>query len=288
MAGSRTRRAGGVAALAVSAAVSFALVDLPAGASPQSLAWLTSQAQPAAAKLQADQAAVSAATGAHGHWVARLSACQQLVRDAQSAKKGAPAPTQGLRSAWKALVVADLEYSQACVSWAKSKGTRNGGSVQVLGQQLTTAQAAWKSAVAAAQSSTAAGGSPPTSTTTTTAPQTEAQYEASCSLLMPYSELVTQSTANATTCVTEQGTVYQYDNNTGPNDMLVAVANNSADLMDVSMATPPAANTVGVNDVIQVWGPIAGSDTYSDSSGNNFNVPVVSGTYLTVVSAPAG
>ena len=102
---------------------------------------------------------------------------------------------------------------------------------------------------------------------------------------MPYSQLLSQSQSNDGTCVTEQATVTQYDSNTGPNDMLAAVAGNQSDLMDVQLSDPSMADGVGVGDVIQVWGPIFGSDSYSDQSGNKVVVPVVSATYLTLVSA---
>jgi len=279
-----TISAGRLAALGVLTAGSFALMAPVVGASTQSVAWLTSQAQPTTTRLQLDQQAISAI---HGHWAAKLNACKGLVRDSQAARKSPPAPTQGLRSAWKALVVADLQYAQACVSWAHSKGTRDGGSVQVLGQQLATAQTAWMAAASAAQSPNA----PPPGvapTTTTTAPvQTQVQFEASCSFLMPFTQLVTESTTTDSSCVTEQGIVYQYDNNTGASDMLVELDDNTADLIDVQLSDPSIANGVNTNDTIQVWGPISGSDTYSDQSGNNVTVPVVTAMYLTLVSAPA-
>jgi len=273
----------------VAAALAVGAVGLSPGAgATTSTSWLSAVAQPATAKLQQDQQALTAVKSAHARWAATLGACRQLVRDSQSAKKLTAAPTQALRSAWKAMVVSDLQYAQACVLWARSKGTKNGGSVTVLDQQLRSDQKAWSAAASAAVAQATTTPEPPSTTTTTAAPQTPAQFEASCTFEMPFSQLVTESGTSDSSCVTEQGSVYQYDNNTGSNDMLVAIGGNASDLVDVQLSDASMADGIATNDTIQFWGPISGSNTFSDPSGNNVTIPVVAAMYITLVSSAGG
>jgi len=124
-------------------------------------------------------------------------------------------------------------------------------------------------------------------TTTTSPPQTPAQIEATCTASPSYGDL-TSPNAQSGVCVTYQAQIFQYDSNTGKNEMLVDVTNDGygdwSNTVELQIPDSIAAMNFVQNDVIQFWGPTAGSDTYSTSIGGSNTVPVVHVEYATLIS----
>lgn len=127
----------------------------------------------------------------------------------------------------------------------------------------------------------------PTTTTITTPAQTQAAFEASCQSL-PYAELANDPDSLSGTPVTYQALVFQYDSNTGPELMLVDVDTDGAgdwsDPVEIDLPSAAFGSSVSENDVIQVWGTVDGTDTYSVQGGGTTTVPIVDAMYLSIIS----
>ena len=111
---------------------------------------------------------------------------------------------------------------------------------------------------------------------------------ASCSDQMPYVQLVKDPDALKGKCITEKGQVFQYDTNTGLTSMLVSIVDLGYNTWtdNVLIRLPNAAMGKGIyeNDIIQVWGPIGGSYTYTTTLGGTATVPVINAKHLKLIS----
>ena len=111
---------------------------------------------------------------------------------------------------------------------------------------------------------------------------------ASCSDQMPYVQLVKDPDALRGKCITEKGQVFQYDTNTGLTSMLVSIVdlgyNTWTDNVLIRLPNAAMGNGIYENDIIQVWGPIGGSYTYTTTLGRTATVPVINAKHLKLIS----
>ena len=136
---------------------------------------------------------------------------------------------------------------------------------------------------------------PPTATTTipptTTTTLSQAAYEASCTNQMTYGQLVSPNVTQGI-CITGQAQIFQYDSVTGSSDMLVDVTNDGyglwTDIVELQLPATGLPPGLVENDVIQFWGPISGTNSYTTTGGGNNTVPVVDAQDVTLVSAASG
>jgi hypothetical protein len=84
--------------------------------------------------------------------------------------------------------------------------------------------------------------------------------------------------------------VFQYDTNTGLSSMLVDVNNEGYGVWDGTVKLNLANNRLGNNvyqqDIVEFWGTVQGSDTYTTEIGGTNTVPVIEVQYMTLVSSP--
>jgi hypothetical protein len=260
----------------------------PAGAGEGSFPARLTGVGPDAALLNTDQAKIGHALSKHPDWNAVASDCLTLQKDTFTVDDG-PRPTnKSLNGAWRSMLAGTLGYADACVNWAESHGIKQRGDLSFWKGKLATEIQSWNTAVTlAANSAPSPTTTPPA--TTPASPPTQAQFESSCSELMPFAQLDQGSDAVQGVCVTEQGQVYEYDANTGLQTMLVNVTNEGGgtwdDLVEVDLPSAALGNGIAEGDIIQFWGPISGSDTYTTQGGGTNTVPVVNAMYLTLVSS---
>jgi hypothetical protein len=280
----------GVKRLMLVGTIAFLLLTAgsPAGAASSSVNWLNHRADPWIDSLNRDQnSSLKAIAQKHPNWKQVEADCHKFGKDATSAYEIRRAPTSNLRSAWQTMLTGTLAFANSCGSWAKSHGsTKANGVLLILLNQMTSDNHAWTTAVDAARSAaTPTTTTVPPTTTTTTSPQA---YKAACPT-MPYAQLVKDPDAIKGQCVTYQGQVFQYDSNTGLQDMLVAVDNDGygdySDNVEVKLPTAAMGNGIYENDIVQFWGPITGTDTYQAQNNDEITVPVVKAEYLTLISS---
>lgn len=105
---------------------------------------------------------------------------------------------------------------------------------------------------------------------------------------MTYGEMVSPNAAQGT-CLTGQAHVFQYDSNTGATTMLIDVTNDGygfwSDAVELRLPNAAAGQGIVQNDIIQYWGPLSGTDTYSTKIGGSNTVPVINAMYVTLVSS---
>jgi hypothetical protein len=124
-------------------------------------------------------------------------------------------------------------------------------------------------------------------TTTTTPPESPGQYEAACT--SPTYGALSSPNAQTGVCVTYQAQVFQYDSNTGANEMLVYVTNDGygdwSDLVELILPQSVASQNFIENDVIQFWGPTTTPDTYTTENNGTNTIPAVNVKYATLITA---
>ncbi len=105
---------------------------------------------------------------------------------------------------------------------------------------------------------------------------------------MPYVQLVKDPNALKGKCITEEGQVFQYDTATGLTSMLVSIDdlgdNIWTDNVWVNLPNAKMGKSIYENDIIQVWGPIGGSYTYTTTTGGTATVAVINAKYLRLIS----
>jgi len=276
--------------LSVAGPAGATLSELPS----RDLATVAAPAQ----RLNSDQAKLAKALAAHAGWSALSTDCARFAKDTLSVAGGASPANKALAQAWRTMLAGTLAYADACALWAQTSGAQKAGRVATTRAQLVGAVKAWNEAVSTGGASvaTTTTTTPPGATTTTTttapAPPTPAQFEASCSELMPYSELDQGLDSLDGVCITEQAQVAQYDSQTGTTTMLVNVTDdgggNWSGLVAVNLASASQGTGITEGDIIQFWGPVSGSATLTNSDGSSTTIPLVDATYLTVVSSSGG
>jgi len=166
-------------------------------------------------------------------------------------------------------------------------GNTGSGNTGSSGSGNTGNSASGNSGASAAATTSSTTTMPPTTTTT----QSPAQYEAGCTGSPPYGQL-TSPNAPSGTCVTYQANVFQYDTNTGKNDMLVYVTNSGyglwTNIVELKLPSSVAGQGFIQDDVIQFWGPTAGTETYSTNAGGHNTVPVINVAYAKLISQASG
>jgi len=74
--------------------------------------------------------------------------------------------------------------------------------------------------------------------------------------------------------------------------MLVDVTNDNygfwSDVVELQLPNAAAGQSLVDNDVIQYWGPLSGTDSYTTTLGGTNTVPVIAAKYVTLVSSGNG
>jgi hypothetical protein len=106
---------------------------------------------------------------------------------------------------------------------------------------------------------------------------------------LAYPVLVKDPASLKGTCVSYEAQVFQFDSNTGPTQMLVAITNEGLGIWDNVVEVELAKASVGAdvyeNDIIRFVGRIAGFDDYTTSLGGTNTVPAVDATQIELVGA---
>jgi hypothetical protein len=119
----------------------------------------------------------------------------------------------------------------------------------------------------------------------------ETAFKSHCSAHLTYKQLARASAHAPGRCVDERGQVFQYRPGNGGRSMLLDVTDTGGGIWDTAVEVRlPASSGLGSlyqDDIVEVWGRVAGSATARTRFGGSIHVPVVDAHYMTVLQSIA-
>lgn len=119
----------------------------------------------------------------------------------------------------------------------------------------------------------------------------EASFKSHCSTRLTYRQLTRASSRTPGPCVAERGQVFQYRPGAGERSMLLDVTDTGGGIWDtaveVRLPASTASGPLNEDDIVEVWGTVAGTTTTKTRFGGRVQVPVVDARYMTVLQSIA-